>query len=164
MIRELGSSENLLCDCNGKKYFVELEYILPIGCELVESPTDPVSLTSFFLKIHLPDRTLLFEDCVYESVQTSCEVGKSLICTMPSLSQTSRKACAYSISAMSRLKPPKKVHGLSPTRAQKAGHLIAKAFFSVKTAINPAKLWPRSFPTENQSRCHIRYGAMQRCF
>ncbi len=82
LLRELGSSDNLICNPVGKQFIVDLQYILPLGCNTVDAPADPVSLATFNLVINLPNRTLRFIDCVYESVQTSCEVGGDIICTM----------------------------------------------------------------------------------
>ena len=82
LVRELGSSENLVHQCNGKQYFIELQFILPLGCSAVDAPADPAQLTNFNLTVRLADRTLWFPDCVYESVEQSCEVGQSLLCTM----------------------------------------------------------------------------------
>lgn len=82
LVRELGSCENLVYHCNGKQYIIDLQFVLPYGCNAVEPPEDPALLTTFNLTIFLADRTLWFVGCVYESVQLSCEVGQSLLCTM----------------------------------------------------------------------------------
>ncbi len=86
LLSALNETDTLFFNRNAKKYTVELQYILPLGCGAVDMPDDPVSLGRFTLEIYLADRTLRFEDCVYESVQTSCEVGGSLLCTMRILS------------------------------------------------------------------------------
>ena len=82
LMRGLGSSENLVYNRNGMQFVVDLQYVLPLGCSFVDAPADPASLQSFTLSIQLPNRTLRFSECVYESVQTSCEVGGELLCTM----------------------------------------------------------------------------------
>lgn len=82
LVRELGSSENLVYQCNGKQYIIDLQFILPFGCDAVESPEDPALLTTFNLTVCLANRTIWFVGCVYESVKISCEVGQSLLCTM----------------------------------------------------------------------------------
>ena len=88
LIRGIGSAANLTCSPSGKKYIVELQYIMPLGCDAVDPPSDPAQLNTFNIVINLTDRTLRFLDCVYESVQTSCEVGGDLICTMRAIAQT----------------------------------------------------------------------------
>ncbi|MBE6985169.1 MAG: hypothetical protein E7434_06125 [Ruminococcaceae bacterium] len=87
LVRELGSSDNMIYNRNGKEYSISLQYLLPLGCSLVDAPVDPVSLTSFTLMIQLPKRTLRFTDCVCASVETTCEAGGSILCRLQILAR-----------------------------------------------------------------------------
>ncbi len=87
LLRGLGSSENSYFNCNGKRFTVELEFLLPLGCVLVDMPQDPILLTAFTLVVKFPGRTLRYADCIYETVQMSCQVGGSLVCRMKILAR-----------------------------------------------------------------------------
>ncbi len=80
LLRSLGSAENQSFHLGTAEHIVHLRYLMPKAPDLVESGNDPHALQSFTLRIAMGDSSIVFEACEFVSMETSCNVGGSIVC------------------------------------------------------------------------------------
>lgn len=80
LLRSLGSSENQNLHVGAQEHTVRLRLLIRPKSELAERTPDLHALQNFDLRIDTPDRVICFASCEYLSLETSCEVGGSIVC------------------------------------------------------------------------------------
>ena len=80
LIRNIGSAENRSFHLGPSEHILSLEFLIPTADVPLVDASDLHLLQDFTIHIRVGDKTLFFTGCQYESIKTSCTVGKSIVC------------------------------------------------------------------------------------